>query len=139
MTPSINGLADRIDYAQRQQKPADWGGRLRAALLAYRDYALNHLHDFALIYGTPIVVYNAPAERTGPASSRTFEIIGSILAEAHASGALLVPQTANNLPETIVKHICQLVAARQYAISEVLLYTLAQRWSRLHGIACSLR
>jgi AcrR family transcriptional regulator len=131
---AFNGLADHIDHAQRQQKPTDWGARLWAALMAYRDYALTYPHDFALIYGTPIVGYNAPGERTVPASSRTFEVIGSIIAEAHASGALIVPHTVTDLPATVVQHMGQLMAARQYAISEVLVYTLAQGWSRLHGI-----
>jgi AcrR family transcriptional regulator len=131
---AFNRLADHIDDAQRQQPPEDWGARLWAALMAYRNYASTYPHDFALIYGTPIVGYNAPAERTVPASSRTFEIIGAILEGAQRSGALTFPHSAEALPPTVMHHTRQFAAVRAATTSDVMVYTLAQGWSRIHGI-----
>jgi hypothetical protein len=46
--------------------------RLRHQALAYRDWTLDQPTRFALIYGTPVPGYQAPAEIMQPTAERSF-------------------------------------------------------------------
>jgi len=61
--------------------PADLGGRWRAVCAAIRDWALAHPHEYALIYGSPVPGYHAPAATVAPAG-RVAGVIGGVLAQA---------------------------------------------------------
>lgn len=65
---AYTSLADEVrllhDAAQGRDH-ADLDGRWRAIGRGLRRWALAHPHDFALIYGSPVPDYHAPAERTG--------------------------------------------------------------------------
>ena len=74
---------------------ADSGGgtfrRFQAVCRAVRRWALEHPHEYALLYGSPIPGYKAPGLTVGPASRVTLVLTG-IVAEAHRAGELTVPQ-----------------------------------------------
>ncbi|HTP16129.1 MAG TPA: TetR-like C-terminal domain-containing protein, partial [Streptosporangiaceae bacterium] len=59
----------------------DIRGRWRACCHAVRDWALAHPHEYALIYGSPVPGYAAPAETIAPAS-RVAAVLGAVLADA---------------------------------------------------------
>jgi AcrR family transcriptional regulator len=64
---AFNALADALEAADAAPTQQDYGSRLRAVLMAYRGWALEHPTDFQLIYGNPIPGYSAPRELTVPA------------------------------------------------------------------------
>lgn len=53
-----------------------FGGIARAT----RAWALAHPHEYALIYGSPVPDYHAPAERTLPAGTRVPQLLVAVLA-----------------------------------------------------------
>jgi AcrR family transcriptional regulator len=61
--------------------------RWLAVARAVRAWALAHPPEYALIYGSPVPGYAAPADTIGPAS-RLSLVLGRILADAHAAGLL---------------------------------------------------
>jgi AcrR family transcriptional regulator len=65
------GVADRSDLA----------GRWLAVARALRAWALARPHEYALIYGSPVPGYAAPADTVGPAT-RPVVVLGRILADA---------------------------------------------------------
>jgi AcrR family transcriptional regulator len=54
---------------------------------AVRSWALGHPHEYALLYGSPVPGYAAPAD-TVPAATRVGVVLGRILGEAAQAGAL---------------------------------------------------
>src|SRR5919198_1813080 len=56
----------------------DFDGRWLAVCHAVRDWALEHPHEYALIYGSPVPGYRAPQETIGPATRLT-KVLGQIL------------------------------------------------------------
>jgi AcrR family transcriptional regulator len=60
--------------------PAAVRDRWRACCHAARDWAIAHPHEYALIYGSPVPGYQAPAETIAPAG-RVALVIGGLLAE----------------------------------------------------------
>jgi AcrR family transcriptional regulator len=65
--------------------PGRFADRFRTAGHAVRDWALAHPHEWALIYGSPVPGYRAPATTVGPAV-RVILVFARIVADAVATG-----------------------------------------------------
>jgi AcrR family transcriptional regulator len=87
----LGGAAEDGDAAARQAG-AGHGARWLAACRAVRGWALDHPHEFALIYGSPVSGYAAPGDTIGPAT-RITGVLAAILETAAASGELRPPAT----------------------------------------------
>lgn len=70
-----------------------------------RAWSLDHHHEFALLYGTPVPDYAAPPE-TVDAASRTPMVLARILTDAAQRGRLATIHTA---PTAVASNIRQLV------------------------------
>jgi AcrR family transcriptional regulator len=135
---AFNGLGDALETAdgavQTEQGQAAYGPRLQRVLFAYRDWALTHPTDFALIYGTPIVGYVAPAPLTAAASERSIAVIIRVLTEAFAAGALTIPSEVQQIPPTVQSAIVALVVEHNYPTAVEPFYAGVIAWSRCHGL-----
>jgi AcrR family transcriptional regulator len=70
-------IAERLDLTRR------W----LAVATAWREWALAHPAEYALIHGSPVPGYAAPADTIAPASRR-FLVIAGIIRDGRKSGAL---------------------------------------------------
>src|SRR4051794_18522485 len=84
---SVGQVAEEADAACDQD---DVTGRWRAVGHAIRAWALDHPHEYALVYGSPVPGYRAPQDPIAPASRPTFVLTG-ILVDAFHRGALHPP------------------------------------------------
>ncbi|NJM05797.1 cupin domain-containing protein [Candidatus Gracilibacteria bacterium] len=110
---------------------ADIAERLLTLMHAYRNWALAHAAEYALLFGTPIPGYHAPAEITSPEARSVFSIISGLFAVAYAQGRLRAGDTA---PPTISAHVAQwLVETGQEVPLPVLLATI-HAWAMGHGL-----
>lgn len=57
---------------------------------AVRGWALEHTHEYALIYGSPVPGYTAPQDTIGPAARVGLALI-AVARDAHAAGGLSLP------------------------------------------------
>ncbi|ALE76612.1 TetR family transcriptional regulator [Pseudonocardia sp. EC080610-09] len=92
---SYEALAGAVGPAARAEP--DPAGRWRAIARAVRTWALAHPHEYALIYGSPVPGYRAPAE-TVPSAARVIAPFAELLADAHAAGTLRVPEDTASAP-----------------------------------------
>ncbi|PCG81448.1 TetR family transcriptional regulator [Streptomyces sp. WZ.A104] len=67
-----------------------------AVAMAVREWALDHPHEYALIYGSPVPGYTAPMDTVGPASRVGLAFI-DILRTAFRADGLAVPTLAPEL------------------------------------------
>ncbi|MDL9937420.1 TetR/AcrR family transcriptional regulator [Gordonia sp. ABSL1-1] len=75
-------LADAAEAAADAVEPTDHRGRIRACALAMRDWAVSDPARWALLYGSPVPGYAAPAEQTvGPGT----RLSGRLLRELDAA------------------------------------------------------
>jgi AcrR family transcriptional regulator len=72
--------------------------RWLAAAGAVRDWALANPAEYALLYGSPVPGYAAPQD-TIPAAARSYAVLGNILTDGFASGA--VTGQGDMVPEAI--------------------------------------
>lgn len=86
---AYNDVADAAETAAEQSHRAGTGHRDTwiAVWSAVRGWSLKNRHQFALLYGTPVPGYAAPAETT-TAASRTPIVLADILTAAVTAGDL---------------------------------------------------
>ncbi|RBQ19941.1 TetR/AcrR family transcriptional regulator [Spongiactinospora rosea] len=85
-----NAIGDAVEAADRACPAGDHTGRWLAVCRAVRGWALDHPHEYALLYGSPVPGYQAPQDTIAPAV-RDVTVYGAILAAAHEAGRLRPP------------------------------------------------
>ncbi len=130
---AFHALADALEAERDAHAGEPAAARLRAILLTYRDWALSHPLDFALIYGNPIPGYVAPGEVTVPAAARGFAIIVTLIAEALAN-RVEGRGTIDRVPAPLEAHMEALAASGGYEVPLLALYLGVLGWTRLHGV-----
>lgn len=127
----FNDLADTLETAEHTKPESQPRAQLRAALLAYRTWALAHPIDFQLIYGNPIPGYEAPAEITVPAAARQLEVLGRITQRAVETGQIALRPELVTMPASVRAHLERL--AQPYGTTPEVLHTCMLGWTRIHG------
>lgn len=131
---AFNAHADAMAQAADQYPDDDYAGRLWGALLAYRQWALDHPVDFQLIYGSPIPGYSAPAELTVPAASRAFVVVVSALDGALRAGLLHPLPEYSAMPAPVQARL-ELINQRDgYVVPPVILAIATRGWTHIHGV-----
>src|SRR5690349_8887406 len=81
-------LADAVDRASAGASlESDWRARLLAMARAVRGWAVDQPARWALLYGSPVPGYHAPAERTVGPGTRVIGTLFSAVADGIAAGA----------------------------------------------------
>jgi AcrR family transcriptional regulator len=132
---AYQALATALEQADAAAPSHDYEARFRALARAYRDWAVAHPHDYALIFGTPIPGYHAPRERTVPVAARILLAFGILLKAAWEAGHLSIPAAYITMSAELRETAAQIVSPLSHDRSapELLLTTLTVR-SQLHSL-----
>lgn len=84
-------LGTAVEDAEAECPRSHYRSRWLTVCRAVRAWALDHRHEYALIYGSPVPGYAAPQETIAPAG-RAVAAAGRVVAEAHAQKALRTPE-----------------------------------------------
>ncbi|SNT57962.1 DNA-binding transcriptional regulator, AcrR family [Asanoa hainanensis] len=84
---AYTALGDAVAAAEGAVERGDFGGRFLAICHAVRDWALANPHEYALIYGSPVPGYAAPAD-TVAVATRAVTILGGVIEDAARIGLL---------------------------------------------------
>lgn len=131
---AFTSLGDTFQAARDKYASNPPGARLLAMMLAYRDWAVAHPQDYALIFGTPIPGYVAPEERTLPPAKRAMDVLVTEIAVAFES------QNAKPAPEyakptlALQKQIAGWKKKYGYAEPTTALHLGLIGWTRAHGM-----
>ena len=74
---------EAVETAVAAVDEADLSGRWSALARAFRGWAVEHPWDYALLYGSPVPGYEAPAQTVGPAT-RVTRVLLQLAADASA-------------------------------------------------------
>jgi AcrR family transcriptional regulator len=85
-------LGDAVDAALARIARDDFAGRLRAIGRAVRAWALAEPATYALLFGSPVPGYRAPAERTTGPGTRVIARLVEVWEEAWVAGAVRVDE-----------------------------------------------
>lgn len=89
----VDAYSDLADTVDRARAPAtSWRGEFRVIAHAVRDWALAHPARWALLYGSPVPGYHAPAERTVVPGTRVIAATLEVVAAGIAAGDIAVTE-----------------------------------------------
>ncbi|MGO4446756.1 TetR/AcrR family transcriptional regulator [Mycobacterium sp. 2YAF39] len=95
-------LADAVDEARKARNArasgVSWRDRMRAMALAARVWAVDHPASWALLYGSPVPGYRAPAERTVGPGTRVVGALFDAVADGMAAGEISTTEVAVTQP-----------------------------------------
>ena len=83
---AYDSLADRVDARLAQAPRAKAREQFKIIGRALREWALESPHEFALIYGSPVPDYQAPAEQTNASGTRVSARLFALLPEFEVPG-----------------------------------------------------
>ncbi|MFJ6795336.1 TetR/AcrR family transcriptional regulator [Streptomyces sp. NPDC091268] len=125
---SIGAAAEQADA----RAVAPGGGpraRWMAVCGAVREWALEHPHEYALIYGSPVPGYSAPQDTVGPASRVANTLIGILRAAYEGRGLALPPLPAALRPEAV-----RMTADFARGLPPEVTAALVASWAQLVGL-----
>ncbi|HEY3502383.1 MAG TPA: TetR/AcrR family transcriptional regulator [Actinocatenispora sp.] len=126
---ALGAAAETADARHRRR--GDHVGRWLAVTRALRTWALAYPSEYALILGSPVPGYRAPADTTGPAS-RTPLVLAGIVADAAAAGALAdVP--APPVPAKLRAELAATAERIALTLPEPMLARVILAWTQTYG------
>lgn len=128
---AYNAVGEAVERADAASAPGDHAGRWRAVCHAVRDWALANPHEYALIYGSPVPGYQAPADTVAPATRDTV-VYGRILAEAYEAGVLAPPEDFPQPPPSFSRD-AEVVRQLMPGLPDDLVARAITAWTGLFG------
>ncbi|WP_424216054.1 TetR/AcrR family transcriptional regulator (plasmid) [Streptomyces sp. BI20] len=98
---------------------------------AVRAWALAHPHEYALIHGSPVPGYHAPAERTVPAAARSGEALIDVVRRAHAGPGAPAPEP---VPTRLEAEAARMIADFAGGLPADAALALPAVWAQLYGL-----
>ncbi|MCF6509839.1 TetR/AcrR family transcriptional regulator [Blastococcus sp. MG754426] len=133
LTRLIIDAYDDLGAAAEAADPPGGPPRQRwlAVCRAVRGWAREHPHEYALLYGSPVPGYRAPAE-TVPPAARVGLVLGRILGDAARSGDL--PEAAGERdPALISDDAVAILGGEHPALDEAVRVRALLAWSAVFG------
>ncbi|TQM55112.1 TetR/AcrR family transcriptional regulator [Humibacillus xanthopallidus] len=107
---------------------------------AVRHWALERPHDFALIYGSPVPDYEAPAERTQEAGTAVIALLVGLLEDVRRAGRLVDPDRLGLVASRADAGVGELLGSPLFSATQLDAVTLTQgiaAWTLLLGAVTS--
>jgi AcrR family transcriptional regulator len=122
----LGEAVERADGAVRRR--ADFAARWKASATSIRDWAMAHPSEWALLFGTPVPGYAAPADTIGPASRYTLVLL-RLLADMVGGGA----RHTSSVPRSLRPDLARLRVLAGREIPDATLATGLTAWGALIG------
>jgi AcrR family transcriptional regulator len=125
---AYNDLGEQAERAVTDGSPGGARARWRAMCQAIRDWAKAHPHEYALLYGTPVPGYAAPAETVAPAA-RVALAMAAVLPARTEPPAPLRP-----LPPELSEQLALVAPQLAPGLTTALLARAFTAWTQLFGM-----
>jgi AcrR family transcriptional regulator len=133
ITEAYDALGAAVEAAEAAKRRDDFLGRWFAAGRAVRHWALEHASEYALIYGSPVPGYHAPAERTVGPATRVALVLTHLLADLQAAGAV-TPDGTLPPPKAVAAEMHGLTETLGLDVSPELMARGLAAWMALYGM-----
>lgn len=134
---AYDALGAAAEQAHGEALSADGSHLTRwlAVCRAVRAWALEHPHEYALIYGSPVPGYSAPQTTTTPASRVGLTLL-AVFRDAHAAGLLTRPGPGpgREAPPVVREDMARLAGVLGSPLPAWLITELVIAWAQLFGL-----
>jgi len=135
ITDVYTELAEHLEAARDAQPGATPGARLCITSRAFRQWALAHPSDFALVFGSPIPGLDVPAEAPIEAGRRFGDVFFSIMAELWMRTPFPVP-AEQDLEPALAQQLALYQSHFGAGLPLPALQVFLSCWVRLYGLVC---
>ena len=126
---SLGDHVERVVAGSAGRPPAE---RWVDAALAVRSWAMEHRHEHALLYGTPVPGYDAPERTTASGTRVSFALVG-IVRDAWRDG-LLTPRARASVTSDLAADLDELRTALDLPAPDSVLVATLAAWSQVFGL-----
>jgi len=127
---SLGAVAEAAEVAVDRN---DLAGRFAATCIAVRDWALAHPNEYALIYGSPVPGYAAPADTVRPAS-RVTTLQLRIIVEAAAAGRIPAADIKDAEAQPVAGALAPIRSYLPLGVPAPLVQRALMVWTNLFGV-----
>jgi AcrR family transcriptional regulator len=127
---AFDAVGERAEAAVRAA-PDRFDARWTALAGAVRDWAREHPHDYALVYGSPVPGYQAPQDTVDPAARVSLAMLG-VVTEAVAAGEIDAAPTAP-VARPLHRDLARLRELAAPGVPDEVLLRALQAWTGLFG------
>ncbi|WP_432511237.1 TetR/AcrR family transcriptional regulator [Kineococcus sp. SYSU DK001] len=127
---AYDDVADAVEAAVAPRRGASRRARFTGGCRAFRTWALEHPHEYALVHGSPVPGYRGD-ERTTAAGARAPLALLSVLE------GLDGPATSPPLPPRLAEGAARVASAGAGEVPAALIVLAAQCWTALLGLVSS--
>ena len=125
-------LGDAVDAALAKVDRSDHAGRMVAIGRAVRAWALAEPATYALLFGSPVPGYEAPAERTTGPGTRVILRLVEVWEDAWVSGAVALPDDPV-APRRLVRDLARVRREMGITAPDALVARGMLAWAALFG------
>jgi AcrR family transcriptional regulator len=129
---AYGSLAGTLEAAVLAREPGEHAGRLVGLALAYRDWALAHPHDYALIFTTAVAGYREPEAPIAEAAGRSLGLFVASIEAARQAGRLRAPAEYEGASPSLRQQFD--AAGAWHGYPPLALCLAIVLWTRLHGL-----
>jgi AcrR family transcriptional regulator len=130
LVDAYSELADEVDAA-RDRAGATWRDQLLGVAHAARDWAIAQPARWALLYGSPVPGYHAPAEQTTGPGTRVVGTLFGVVSAGIAAGD--VPNPKDAVPEPMSSDLDRLREEFGFAGGDTTVVKAVTFWAGLVG------
>jgi AcrR family transcriptional regulator len=131
---AYNSVGEALEIARNSKRADAPGEQLLATLVAYREWALAHPQDYALVFGTPLPDYEGPVDKILPAAKRAFDMFVGIFEMADKAGRLKPDGDYAKPPRSMQKQLATWRKNYGYTCPTPALHLALVVWARTHGL-----
>lgn len=133
ITEAYDAIGEAVETAEGAVPRSDFLGRWLAAGRAVRAWALAHPAEYALVFGSPVPGYHAPAERTVAPATRVPLVLTTLLRDIDDAGAA-APAGELPPPPAVAADLKALAALFERPVPPELLARGLAAWAGLFGL-----
>jgi AcrR family transcriptional regulator len=129
---AYNALGDAIEAADARIDPTEVTERWLAMCRTVRDWARRQPHEYALLYGSPVPGYRAPADTIDPAARIPLALLGP-LRDGWRAGSVTEPAAAP-LPSGLSRQLHTIAEQIAPDLPPAMIGAAISAWTRLFGL-----
>ena len=126
--------AEMLEQANTSCSSENIADHFLAIALAYREWAITHPTDFALLIGTPIPGYHAPEEVTLPAARRAMSLFLRLAQNAENQQRLRLPADYQEVPAELAPQFVEWYRQQGWKVSYPAMYMVLTANALIQGL-----
>jgi AcrR family transcriptional regulator len=133
---AYSAVADAAEAADAERRRSDHAGRWLAVARAVRAWAAEHLQEYALVYGTPVPGYRAPADTIDPAARVSAVFLRLVVDAVEAGEVVDRPdgERAAPMPAPLHVDLARLRAVAAPGVDDAVLGRAIAVWTQMFGL-----